>query len=231
MSRVVALLLKNPVLARWLAFGLEQQHYLVLTPAGSDAALLRPDSPALVWKPDLWLVSAAMAADFRALLSAKPQEHHAPWRLIADGGQSAALVDEVIWPSEPRALLLELHDYFALAAPVAADVTQQAGLRLDVPGQVAWVGSIAVTLSPQSLRLLHLLMLSPGRVFTRQQLLEAVWQEDGSVDERSVDVLIYRLRRQLAAAGVAHLLESIRGRGYRLRVEPDSGSVPALHVS
>lgn len=220
MSRVVALLLKDAVLARWLAFGLEQQHYLVLTPAGTDDPTLQPGSPALAWQPDLWLVSSSRAAEFRkAQREAHRREQGSqavPWRLVADGGQSEALADEVVWPSEPRALLLQLHQFFAAAVPDQPVKLAASGLRLDVPAQLVWVGAQPVPVSPQALRLLNLLLQAPGQVFSRSQLLDALWQEEGQADERSIDVLVYRLRRQLAAAGMADLLESVRGRGYRL---------------
>ena len=59
-------------------------------------------------------------------------------------------------------------------------------------------------------------MTHPGRLYSRRQLRELVWPDEGSLEERSVDVHITRLRKALAASGHEHL-ETVCGSGYRLR--------------
>jgi two-component system phosphate regulon response regulator PhoB len=68
-------------------------------------------------------------------------------------------------------------------------------------------------------RLLYFFMAHPGRIYSRSQLLESVWAGQGYVEERTVDVHIYRLRNQLARYGHGHLIEAVRGSGYRLSSE------------
>ena len=65
------------------------------------------------------------------------------------------------------------------------------------------------------LRILHLLASRPGRVMTREQIVDAVRGEDYPVTDRSVDVQIVGLRRKLG--GRADLIETVRGVGYRFR--------------
>ena len=71
-----------------------------------------------------------------------------------------------------------------------------------------------VHLGPTEFRLLEFLMMSPGRVFTREQLLNAVWGRDVYIDERTVDVHVKRLRESMGAAST--MIETVRGAGYRI---------------
>jgi two-component system phosphate regulon response regulator PhoB len=74
-------------------------------------------------------------------------------------------------------------------------------------------GSV-VHLGPTDYRLLEYFMQAPGRVFTRGQLLDALWGTDVYVDERTVDVHINRLRKALASQGQADPIRTVRGAGY-----------------
>ena len=76
----------------------------------------------------------------------------------------------------------------------------------------------AITLTPKEFELLALLANAPGRVFGRDELLDAVWGRDGFVEPRTVDVHMARLRRKFTAARVpAPGVETVRGVGYRFR--------------
>src|SRR4051812_5585899 len=63
-------------------------------------------------------------------------------------------------------------------------------------------------------KLLEFLMLKPGRVFSRAQLLDGVWGRDVEIDERTVDVHIGRLRKALARSGRRDPIRTVRGAGY-----------------
>jgi two-component system phosphate regulon response regulator PhoB len=73
-----------------------------------------------------------------------------------------------------------------------------------------------VHLSPTEFRLLRQLLESPGRVFSRSQLLDLVWGRDQDVELRTVDATIRRLRRALNAQGEPDLLRTVRATGYAL---------------
>ncbi len=74
----------------------------------------------------------------------------------------------------------------------------------------------SVKLGPTEFRLLRHLMENPGRVFARHQLIDAVWGHDVYVDERTVDVHIRRLRKELNAEGETDLIRTVRSAGYSL---------------
>jgi DNA-binding response OmpR family regulator len=82
----------------------------------------------------------------------------------------------------------------------------------------AAVGARDLALSRTEFNLVSVLLRSPGRVFERSQLLDAVWGSDVVVGDRTVDVHVKALRRKIEeAGGDPKLLETVRGVGYRLR--------------
>ncbi len=105
------------------------------------------------------------------------------------------------------------------AAP-AAIALRHGPLEIDPERfQVRW-GGAPVVLTPHEFRLLALLAGSPGRVFTREQVLARAWEDGGAVTDRTIDAHVKSLRRKLAEAGGTAgetLIETVRGVGYRAR--------------
>ena len=88
-------------------------------------------------------------------------------------------------------------------------------LALDSISHRASIGDRDLSLGRMEFRLLRFLMLSPDRVFSRAQLLEQVWQSNGHVEERTIDVHIMRIRTALGRKKFAPCIETVRGLGYR----------------
>jgi two-component system phosphate regulon response regulator PhoB len=87
-------------------------------------------------------------------------------------------------------------------------------LVIDIPAfQARWQGK-AISLMPNEFRLLRYFVEHPGRVFTRAQLISALGKQEPSIDERTVDVWIGRLRRALKAVGAGNPLRTVRSLGY-----------------
>jgi two-component system, OmpR family, phosphate regulon response regulator PhoB len=76
-----------------------------------------------------------------------------------------------------------------------------------------------VHLGPTEFRLLQLLMHSPNRVFSREEILDRIWGADSTVDPRTVDVNMRRLREAIARGGEPDIIHTVRGTGYILEVE------------
>jgi two-component system phosphate regulon response regulator PhoB len=100
---------------------------------------------------------------------------------------------------------LEFHD---LTIDLAAHRVQRAGRPIH--------------LGPTEYRLLEFLMQHPGRVFSREELLDAVWGRDIHVEPRTVDVHIRRLRRAINREDEIDLVRTVRAAGYALDVETAS---------
>ncbi len=88
-------------------------------------------------------------------------------------------------------------------------------LFLDPGSQRVSVGDKPLDLSPTEFRLLHYFMTHADRVFSRAQLLDQVWGQQVYVEERTVDVHIRRLRKNLQSHTLDNLIQTVHGRGYR----------------
>jgi two-component system, OmpR family, phosphate regulon response regulator PhoB len=97
-----------------------------------------------------------------------------------------------------------------------ADLLTSADILLDREAHRVTRGGREVRLGPTEFRLLEFMMESPGRVFSRTQLLDAVWGRDVYVDERTVDVHIGRLRKALNRGKDKDPIRTVRGAGYAL---------------
>ena len=90
-------------------------------------------------------------------------------------------------------------------------------LRMDVECRIVTVADSAIELTRLEFDLLHRLLINPGRVLTRERLLEQAWGYDYVGDTRAVDSAVKRLRAKLRAASPeADCIESVRGLGYRI---------------
>jgi two-component system phosphate regulon response regulator PhoB len=87
-------------------------------------------------------------------------------------------------------------------------------LELDRETRRVSRASTDLHLGPTEFRLLEFLMLHPGRVYSREQLLNGVWGRDVYIDERTVDVHVGRLRKALQRDGESDPIRTVRGAGY-----------------
>lgn len=103
------------------------------------------------------------------------------------------------------------------ATPKKVEALRCGALELCESRHQVTVNGEAVELTLKEYDLLHLFLRSPGRVFTRDQLLSSVWESDFAGETRTVDVHIASLRTKLGAAG--ECIRTVRGVGYRLEVQ------------
>jgi two-component system, OmpR family, response regulator RegX3 len=89
-------------------------------------------------------------------------------------------------------------------------------LRMDLERHEVTVDDVLVNLTLKEFALLHVLLESLGRVFSRQELLNRVWGEDYALDEHALDVHIFNLRRKLHSPTCSSLIMTVRGFGYKL---------------
>jgi two-component system catabolic regulation response regulator CreB len=131
--------------------------------------------------------------------------------------------DYVLKPFSPREVAARVRAVLRRAAKAAPPAEEETALRvgtlsLDARTRKAAVREQELALSRTEFNLLALFLRSPGRVFERSQILDAVWGSDVVVGDRTVDVHVKALRRKLEeAGGDPRVLETVRGVGYRLR--------------
>jgi two-component system phosphate regulon response regulator PhoB len=128
--------------------------------------------------------------------------------------------DYIVKPFSPKELLARLQAVLRRCAPEFVKSTFCVGpIELDTVAHEARVGGRRIALTPTEFRLLRFLMANPGRVYSRQQLLDHVWGDHVYIEDRTVDIHIRRLRVALGPVAEA-LVETVRGAGYKLGASP-----------
>jgi len=122
--------------------------------------------------------------------------------------------DYITKPFSVRELKSRIHAVLRRSMPDEQPI-KIGELFLDPVSQRVKVGDTSLDLSPTEFKLLHYFMGHTDRVFSRSQLLDQVWGTGVYVEERTVDVHIRRLRKQLEPYNLAALLQTVHGSGYR----------------
>jgi len=221
-----------------LEFNLKQAGFETLLAASGAEALaqLRRRVPDLVLL-DLMLPDLSGTEVCRAVKS-DPRTRHVPVMMLTAKGEEVDKVvgfelgaeDYVTKPFSVRELVLRVKALLRRAAPGAGaaagtaagstpasavrDPEPVGSIRVDLAAHRAYVAGEEVVLTPLEFRLLVTFMTRLGRVQSREQLLEDVWEMSSEIETRTVDTHVKRLREKLGPA--RDLLETVRGIGYRL---------------
>jgi two-component system, OmpR family, phosphate regulon response regulator PhoB len=127
--------------------------------------------------------------------------------------------DYVTKPFSPRELIARIKAVLRRTQAYSdAELLVVEQLKLDPVEHRLMVGEHEVQIGPTEFRLLHFFMRHPERVYTRNQVLDQVWGGNVYIEERTVDVHIRRLRKALSQHGYEHLVQTVRGVGYRFSV-------------
>ncbi|MBL4874193.1 MAG: phosphate regulon transcriptional regulator PhoB [Rhodobacteraceae bacterium] len=125
--------------------------------------------------------------------------------------------DYVTKPFSMKELVARIHAVLRRTNPAATgNVVTFGDIVLDRETMRVTRGSVTVTLGPTEFRLLETLIKRPGRVYSREQLLDRVWGQDIYVESRTVDVHIGRLRKALNKGGLVDPIRTVRASGYAL---------------
>ena len=132
-------------------------------------------------------------------------------------GLDAGADDYLTKPFSASELLARIRAVLRRRAPDALDSAVEVGLLTINPAtrRVVSQGS-EVKIGATEFKLLHFLMTHPERVHSRAQLLDRVWGDHVFIEERTVDVHVKRLRESLSSVACQHMIETVRGAGYRL---------------
>jgi len=132
--------------------------------------------------------------------------------------------DYIVKPFFVRELIARIKIHFRGATPLTKTL-KSGDLELDRTRCRVQRSGSEITLTATEFRLLEFLMSRPGVVFSREQLLDAVWGHDRAVTDRTVDVYILRLRQKIEADESQPFIRSVRGFGYSFNAE-----VPQVQV-
>lgn len=225
----------EPDVARLIAFNLEAAGFETQVAATTTGALAKArERPPQVVVLDVMLLDGSGFDVCRALRAAPATAGVGILMLTARSdaddritGLEAGADDYVVKPFVVREVVLRVSALAGrvgeLRAPTSpppadgapAELLACGPIQLDVVGHRVIVGGTEVQLRPLEFKLLALLVASPGRVYAREELLEAVWGLRGDLNTRTVDVHVRRLRMNLGAG--ADVIETVHGFGYRAR--------------
>ena len=207
-----------------LRFNLEREGFDVATATTGAAAL----AAVRAHPPDLVLLDRMLPGmeglEICRTLKKKPATAAVPIILLTAKGEEADVVkgleagadDYVTKPFSTKVLLARIRAVLRRAGDAADDgVLRSGGVTLDPDKHAVTAAGEPVDLTATEFRLLTLLLGRPGRVFTRQQIIERIHDGFAAVTDRSVDVLVVALRRKLL--GLGDRVETVRGVGYRFR--------------
>ena len=211
-------------LVTMLRYNLESDGYRVSEAVdGEEALLLVAEDP-----PDLvlldWMLPLLSGIEVcRRMRRSNPMRTVPIIMLTARGEESdrvrgldAGADDYITKPFSPRELLARVRAVMRRAQPSESDLLIYADIEMDLARHKVQRSGVEVHLGPTEYRLLRHFLESPGRVFSREQLLDAVWGRDVYVEARTVDVHIRRLRKTLNDEGRADLIRTVRSAGYSI---------------
>jgi two-component system phosphate regulon response regulator PhoB len=212
-------------LALLLRYNLEAEGYEVETVARGDEAdlLLKERLPELVILD--WMLPGLSGIELCRRLRSRPATRQLPIIILTARGEESERVrglatgadDYIVKPFSVPELIARVRALLRRALPERlADVLTFGELEVDREKKRVSRGGRPIDLGPTEYRLLEFLMQRPGRVFTREQLLDGVWGSEVYIDERTVDVHVGRLRKALNRGQDIDPIRTVRGSGYAL---------------
>ena len=179
--------------------------------------------------PDLvildWMLPGVSGIELCRRLRARAESATVPVIMLTARGEedervrglSVGADDYVVKPFSVPELMARVHALLRRARPARVATTLSCGdLALDRDTRRVHRAGREVHLGPTEFRLLEHLMEKPGRVFSRAQLLDAVWGMTAEIDERTVDVHVGRLRKSLIERREGDPIRTVRGAGYAI---------------
>lgn len=221
----VLLVEDEPAQREVLRYNLEAEGFTVISARDGEEALERIAEVL----PDLilldWMLPHLSGIEVCRRLRMRPETRAIPIIMLSARSEEVDKVrgletgadDYVIKPYSVVELMARLRAHLRRVRPAASGmVLEWQDLRLDSETHRVTRAGAEIKLGPTEFRLLSTFLERPGRVFSREALLDRVWGRDIYVDSRTVDVHIGRLRKSLMAAGGSDPLRTVRGTGYSL---------------
>ncbi len=212
-------------LSQLISYNLGKEGFHVAAVADGDEALMAVDEE----KPDMvlldWMLPNVTGVEICRQLRAQAATRSLPIIMLTARGEAEDRIrgletgadDYVTKPFSMSELVARMRAVLRRSSPaLAGDVATFADIVLDRETCRVRRGARDVHLGPTEFRLLDVLMQRPGRVFSREQLLDRVWGTDVYVEIRTVDVHVGRLRKALNRRGERDPIRTVRSSGYAL---------------
>jgi two-component system, OmpR family, phosphate regulon response regulator PhoB len=206
-----------------LRYNLQAEGYVVDSAGNGEEAELKlaEEIPDLVVLD--WMIPTVSGIELCRRLRANPDTAKLPIIMLTARGEEAERVrglatgadDYIVKPFSVLELVARIRALLRRTAPERIASTLRAGdIELDRERCRVQRARREVALSPTEFKLLEFFIERPGRVFSREQLLDAVWGREIYIDERTVDANVRRLRKALVRQGEPDPIRTVRGLGY-----------------
>lgn len=208
-----------------LRYNLEREGFEVLEASDGEEAMLM----AIEKIPDLilldWMLPLLSGVEVCRRLNRTPETKGVPIIMLTARGDegdrirglNAGADDYITKPFSPSELIARIRAVLRRTHPSSnADTLEFEDLEMDLTSHRVRRNSRAIHLGPTEFRLLRYFLEHPGRVFSREQLLNRVWGPDIYVEPRTVDVHIRRLRKAINVGADSDLIRTVRSAGYAL---------------
>jgi two-component system phosphate regulon response regulator PhoB len=213
----------EPDIREVIRYALEDGGFRVLEAGHADEARkLLTEDPDLVLLD--WMLPGRSGLELAAQLKQSAKTRAMPIIMISARGEEDDRIkgldtgadDYISKPFSPREMVARVNAVLRRTRPDdVSDQIEIGGLRIDNVSHRVSADGKAIDIAPTEYRLLHFFMTHADRAFSRSQLLDQVWGDQVYVEERTVDVHVRRLRKALEQTGHEHLLQTVRGVGYR----------------
>jgi len=230
MSQTILVVDDEPQIVRFVRAYLEDAGYRVVTAGDGQAALF----VARHEKPDLVILDLMMPGmDGWDFIRRYRQERETPVIMLTARVEETDQVlglelgadDYVTKPFSPRALVARVRAVLrrAQGTPTPSAVLRGGDIVLDREAHTVRVGGQEANLTPTEFDLLEVLMTTPGRVFSRAELLDRVLGDKADVFERTIDAHVKNLRRKIEPDSARpHYVITVRGTGYKFNEDADA---------
>lgn len=208
-----------------LAYNVRAEGYSVETAETGDEALLKVKEQT----PDLivldWMLPNVSGIEICRQIKTRPESQRIPVIMLSARSEENDRVrgletgadDYVVKPYSVAELLARIRTQLRRTRPAAVGQRlEYDDIVMDMEEHRVYRGKDTLKLGPTEFRLLSTFMERPGRVWSREQLLDRVWGRDIYVDTRTVDVHVGRLRKVLCSTGGEDPVRTVRGAGYAL---------------
>lgn len=214
----------EPDIREVIRFALEGAGFCVYEAGHADEArkLLMSERPDLMLLD--WMLPGRSGIELAQQLKQSASTRSLPIIMVSAKGEEEDRIkgldtgadDYIAKPFSPREMVARVKAVLRRVKPGEdEDRIEIGGLHIDNLSHRVSADGKRIDIAPTEYRLLHFLMTHAERAFSRSQLLDQVWGDQVYVEERTVDVHVRRLRKALAATGHDHMLQTVRGVGYR----------------
>jgi two-component system phosphate regulon response regulator PhoB len=215
----------EPPLVELLSYNLEKAGFHAHIARDGEEAMLAVEER----KPDLvlldWMLPYVSGIEICRRIRRNPDTRDVPIIILTARGEEddrirgleAGADDYVVKPFSPSELVARVRAVLRRTRPAFdKDNLTYGDITMDLTTHRISRNDEPVDLGPTEFRLLRFMMEHPGRVFSREQLLDSVWGHDAYIEPRTVDVHIRRLRKAMNLPGTTDLIRTVRSAGYAL---------------